>query len=82
MDVHQNAKLTPRGRQRLVDSVLKRGATFREAARAFGVDTKTVRRWVQRFLSEGLAGLYDPSSRPHRLRAQTPRAVRRLRLYS
>lgn len=49
MNVYQNARLPPRGRQQLVDYVLKRGAKFRKAGRAFGVGTKTVRRWVSAF---------------------------------
>jgi len=77
VDVHKNAKLTPRGRQQLVDYVVEQGASYREAARAFGVDTKTVCRWVQRYLGQGFEGLCDRSSRPHRPRAQTSRAVRR-----
>lgn len=31
MDIHKNAKLTPRGRQQLVDHVRKRGALEGEA---------------------------------------------------
>jgi transposase InsO family protein len=41
-------------------------------AAAFGVCVKTVNKWVARFQAEGLAGLVDRSSRPHRLRRPTP----------
>jgi transposase InsO family protein len=41
-------------------------------ATAFGVDLKTVGKWVARFKAQGAAGLQDRSSRPHRLREPTP----------
>jgi len=41
-------------------------------ATACGVDVKTVKKWVERFQTEGRAGLEDRSSRPHRLRKPTP----------
>ena len=44
-------------------------------ATAFGVCPKTVRKWVGRFRAEGLSGLQDRSSRPHRLRRPTPASV-------
>jgi hypothetical protein len=34
-----------------------------------------VRKWVDRFEAEGLAGLQDRSSRPDRLRQPTPQAI-------
>ena len=40
-----------------------------------GVCPRTVRKWVDRYRCEGLAGLQDRSSRPHRLRRPTPQAV-------
>jgi transposase InsO family protein len=41
-------------------------------ATAFGVDAKTVAKWVKRFEAEGPDGLADRSSRPHRLHRPTP----------
>ena len=41
-------------------------------ATAFGVEVKTVSKWVARFEAEGPAGLQDRSSRPKRLRDPTP----------
>lgn len=41
-------------------------------ATAFGVDAKTVAKWVKRFEAEGLDGLVDRSSRPHKLYRPTP----------
>lgn len=71
MNIHENARLTPRGRERLVRSVLG-GCCAKEAAEAAGVCERTVRKWIARFKAEGTAGLLDRSSRPHRLFRPTP----------
>jgi transposase len=75
MDVHQNAWLTPRSRAELVRRVLVEGLASKVVAAAFGVTVKTVNKWVERFQIEGLNGLVDRSSRPHRLRRPTPEAT-------
>ena len=75
MNVHKNARLTPRSRTELVRRVLIERQTPKAVATAFGVCVKTVRKWVERFLAEGEAGLMDRSSRPHRLRQPTLQAV-------
>lgn len=75
MDVHQNAKLTPRGREQLVRYVSEHGCSLRAAAREFRVDAKTVRRWVRRYAECGAAGLKDRSSRPRRSPRRVPRAL-------
>ena len=74
MNMHKNARLTPFGRERIVMQVLS-GQTPEAAARAAGVCPRTVRKWVARYQSEGLAGLADRSSRPHRLHRPTPAAI-------
>jgi transposase InsO family protein len=74
MDIHQNARLTPRGREHMVTMVLG-GQTPKAVAQAVGVCPRTVRKWVERYKAEGLAGLYDRSSRPDRLRQPTPQAT-------
>ena len=74
MNVHKNARLTPRGRERIVRQV-ESGQTPEAVAEAAGVCPRTVRKWVDRYRREGLAGLQDRSSRPHRLRRPTPQAV-------
>ena len=74
MNIHKNARLTPLGRDHLVQAVLS-GQTPEAAARAAGVCPRTVGKWVARFKAEGSAGLTDRSSRPHRLRRPTPIAV-------
>jgi transposase InsO family protein len=48
------------------------GQTPEAAARAAGVCPRTARKWLARFLAEGVEGLQDRSSRPHRLYRPTP----------
>jgi transposase InsO family protein len=74
MDIHKNARLTPLGRERMVNMVLG-GQTPQAVAQAVGVCPRTVRKWVNRYQAEGLAGLSDRSSRPHRLHQPTPQAT-------
>lgn len=74
---HPNAVLTPKGRRKMVDCVLKRKWTIEATAERFQIDAKTVRKWRDRFLEEGEAGLHDRSSRPHRSPNRTPRPCRR-----
>ena len=71
MDVHNNARLTPRGREAMVRAVTDQGLTRVEAARRFNTSAKTVAKWVRRFRTEGVAGLQDRSSRPLSLPSQT-----------
>lgn len=61
---HSNARLTPRGRQILVDRI-RSGVPVAHAAKSMGVSRQCARRWVVRFATEGPAGLEDRSSRPH-----------------
>lgn len=70
--VHRNALLTPRGRRILVDRIMVDGWPVAVAAESMGVSRETVYRWLRRFRSEGVAGLEDRSSRPHRSPNQTP----------
>lgn len=72
MDVHKNARLTPAGREIMVRRVIEGGQTPKALSAAVGVCPRTVRKWVKRFRAEGLAGLQDRSSRPHRVRRPTP----------
>ncbi len=74
MDIHQNARLTPLGRERMITMVLG-GQTPKAVSAAVGVCPRTVRKWVDRFQAEGLAGLQDRSSRPHRLHQPTLQAT-------
>jgi transposase InsO family protein len=74
MDIHENARLTPRGREHMVNMVLS-GQTPKAVSEAVGVCPRTVKKWVERFKEEGLAGLQDRSSRPEHLRQPTPQAI-------
>lgn len=74
---HPNAPLTPEGRRRMVACVLEQHWTIEATAERFQVDAKTVRKWRDRFLTEGDAGLQDRSSRPHRSPNRTRAAVRK-----
>jgi len=74
MDIHKNARLTPHGRAWIVRQV-DSGQTPRAVATAAGVCPRTIRKWLARYRAEGLAGLTDRSSRPHRLYRPTPAAV-------
>lgn len=74
---HPNAVLTPNGRRRMVACVLERGWSVEVTAERFQVDAKTVRKWRDRFVAEGNAGLKDRSSRPRRSPNRTPVSTRR-----
>jgi transposase InsO family protein len=74
MNMHKNARLTPLGRERIVPQV-ESGQTPEAVSETAGVCPRTVRKWVERYRREGLAGLQDRSSRPHRLRRPTPQTV-------
>jgi transposase InsO family protein len=74
MNIHKNARLTPLGREHLVRQIVS-GQTVEAAARAGNVCPRTARKWLKRFLAEGVEGLQDRSSRPHRLRKPTPAEV-------
>ena len=66
MNIHQNARLTPIGREQMVRAILG-GQTPQAAARAAGVCPRTAHKWLARFKRDGRAGLADRSSRPRRL---------------
>ena len=75
MDVHKNARLTPKGREAMVRAVVDDGVSKAEAARRFSTTPKTVAKWVQRFRTLGVEGLHDRSSAPHTSPSQTPLAT-------
>ena len=74
MNIHKNARLTPKSRAELVRRIGE-GQDEATVARAFGVCSKTAAKWHGRFRREGEAGLQDRSSRPLRLRNPTPQDV-------
>ena len=74
MNIHKNARLTPHGRELIVRQVAN-GQAPKAAAGAAGVCPRTVRKWIARYKTEGIEGLRDRSSRPHRLYRPTPAAI-------
>jgi transposase InsO family protein len=74
MNIHKNARLTPAGRERIVRQIAS-GQTPEAVSQAAGVCPRTVRKWVERYRREGVAGLQDRSSRPHKLYRLTPATV-------
>lgn len=66
MNTHKNERLTPHGRALLVHRILKEGLRPEEAAQAQGVSVRTAYKWLRRFREEGVIGLRNRSSRPHR----------------
>jgi len=59
----------------LIIERLRGGWTVAQVAVAAGIDPRTVRKWRDRFASEGATGLQDRSSRPHRSPTRTPTAI-------
>jgi len=59
----------------MVSCVIDQGWTVEATAERFQVDAKTVRKWRNRFLTDGEAGLQDRSSRPYRSPNRTPSKV-------
>jgi transposase InsO family protein len=67
---HGNARLTVHGRLLIIQ---RHQAGWRQAhiAAAMGVSRKCVKTWIDRYATEGEAGLRDRSSRPHRMSTRT-----------
>ena len=73
MNVHKNARLTPKGRELLIER-LERGEGPSDVACAMGISVRSVYKWRRRYRDGGLAALQDRSSRPHHSPARTPAA--------
>lgn len=71
MNIHQNARLTPSGRGRLV-RLVKSGLSPKAVAETMGMCPITLGMWVARFDAGGVGGLQDRSPRPHRLHRPIP----------
>jgi len=87
MNLHRNARLTPRGRRLLVERVCRERMPLKHAAEAAGISTRTACKWVARYRREGLAGLEDRSSTARHLPGRTSEervsaiaALRRVRM--
>ena len=77
MNSHKNARLGFTGRVCLVERVVHDGWSAAQAALAFSVSARTVRKWLARFRTEGQPGLRDRSSRPHHSPRRTRAALER-----
>ncbi|TCA23608.1 transposase [Rhizobium leguminosarum bv. viciae] len=64
MNIHKNARLTPLRREEMALAVAKGQVSKAQASRLYGVSSKIVSRWVERFRAQGRAGMADRSSRP------------------
>lgn len=73
MNSHKNARLTFEGRKLFVERIAVMG--LMPAASAAGISERTARKWLKRFAEQGLAGLYDRSSRPQTTRTTCDAAL-------
>jgi transposase InsO family protein len=71
MDYHHHAGYTIYCREQLVKGVIEGRLSLREAAAECRLSRQAAAKWVRRYREEGLAGLRDRSSRPHRSPRQT-----------
>src|SRR5216683_377289 len=72
MNIHKNARTTPRSRGQIVERVLTQQERPPAVAAAVGVSDRTVRKWLARYAAEAAAGLADRSCRPRRSPRATP----------
>jgi transposase InsO family protein len=69
---HANAALTPRARLRLARLIVDEGWPIPRAAERYDVSWRTAKKWAERYRTEGPAGMWDRSSRPHHQPQRTP----------
>jgi transposase InsO family protein len=72
MNIHKNARTTPRSRGQIVERVLTRHERPAAVAAAMGVSERTVRKWLARYAAAPAADLVDRSCRPRRSPTVTP----------
>ena len=76
MNVHKNARLTPRGRALMVSRILDEGWSVKAAAEAAGVSERTAHKWLGRRRRGASEDFTDRSSAPRRCpRKVSPRRV-------
>ena len=74
--MHGNAPLTPQGRLRLCQRI-EAGWSVAAAAESMNISRQCAHKWWSRYRAEGVGGLGDRSSRPHRCPHQTPARMER-----
>lgn len=72
---HANARLTFHGRCLLVERIVGDRRPVSHVAKELGISRQAAHRWVARFRAEGVSGLHDRSSRPHRMPRRTATVV-------
>lgn len=72
MNMHKNARTTPRSRAQIVARVRTQQEPAAAVAAGVGVSERTVRKWLARYAAAAEAGLSDRSSRPRRSPRATP----------
>ena len=75
MNIHKNARTTPRSRGQIVARVLTHHESPAVVAAAVGISERTVRKWLARYAAEAEAGLVDRTCRPRRSPRATPRLL-------
>ena len=87
MKLHGNARLSVKGRELLIDRIVRAGWSVSAAAEAAGISDRTARKWLARYRAQGREGLLDRSSAPvvvanrtDERRIEVIAALRRLRL--
>ncbi|RWI57090.1 MAG: LacI family DNA-binding transcriptional regulator [Mesorhizobium sp.] len=75
MNVHKNARLTPLRREEMALAVIEGSLSQANAAVRYGVTAKIVARWVERYKTDGQAGMADRSSRPARSPKRTDQST-------
>jgi transposase-like protein len=74
MNMHSNARLTPRSRAEMIQRILSLHQPLAVVASSCGVSERTLYKRLARFRAEGAAGLRDRSSRPRKSPRQIPAA--------
>ena len=70
MNIHSNARTCPKSRAVIVGHVRAKAWSADQAA-AMGVSVRTGFKWSRRYREDGIRGLLDRSSRPHRIPSVT-----------
>jgi transposase InsO family protein len=71
---HRNARTTYQGRLLIVER-FRAGWNQAHIASAMGISRRCVHKWIDRFYTEGKAGLQDRCSRPRTMPTRTPACV-------
>jgi transposase InsO family protein len=66
MDYHHHARLTIVRREELAKRVVEGRLSLKEVEAEFKLSRQSAAKWVRRYREQGVAGLRDRSSRPHR----------------